>query len=401
MKRVQSTKSLSLISSKPMALLVFNVEGIFSFSDMIFKRINPAFLNIASDATRFFLYQKLEVPIVHHWHKYLFKESYSNFYSTFSNVLKKHSSYNHNNSDIPSQTKMMGMNQNFFESKNLISNSTDLRPSPKTLLNITFPSSVEIHRTMKLSQHKQHSPMYSHIKESKTSHTHQNQKLYSVNTPTKKNWSETKHLIRSEILNSSSHEKHIDIFNRSNSYLAHQFNLFQKNTHSTLLKPVRTKHKNQEWIFQNISMEKKLNQKASTGINLSTIIKSFHVNKPSTQIVHSNHNDTHNTIIPTELNYNNTDNTSVEIVYKKETIKQVTHTSHQSNNALIEEKNHMHSQLNIINGISSTSNYQNNIESSINNIEKRVIQKINSNVMAEVEAKWSREIMRRGGDYEK
>ena len=61
----------------------------------------------------------------------------------------------------------------------------------------------------------------------------------------------------------------------------------------------------------------------------------------------------------------------------------------------------MHSQLNIINGISSTSNYQNNIESSINNIEKRVIQKINSNVMAEVEAKWSREIMRRGGDYEK
>jgi len=96
---------------------------------------------------------------------------------------------------------------------------------------------------------------------------------------------------------------------------------------------------------------------------------------------------------------------SVEIVYKQESkIERTTETKKEK-----VEKNETHLQslnspLVIKNGTEIHYNTHNNyseesIESLVTTIEQRVIQKVQTDLMERVEARWSREISRRGGDY--
>ncbi|NEW60827.1 hypothetical protein GSY74_05985, partial [Sulfurovum sp. bin170] len=88
MKRVQSVKSLSLMSSNPMGLLVFRMGGVFSFAETVLRRVNPIFLTIKNDAVLFFLYQNLKDNIVYyqHWHKHILNHSHYNSLSLLSEV---------------------------------------------------------------------------------------------------------------------------------------------------------------------------------------------------------------------------------------------------------------------------------------------------------------------------
>ncbi len=55
MKKLQTMKSLSLMSTKPIGLFQLKKGGTLSFSEMILKRTNPIFLSIKNDTVRFFL----------------------------------------------------------------------------------------------------------------------------------------------------------------------------------------------------------------------------------------------------------------------------------------------------------------------------------------------------------
>ncbi|NEW61366.1 hypothetical protein GSY74_08735 [Sulfurovum sp. bin170] len=115
------------------------------------------------------------------------------------------------------------------------------------------------------------------------------------------------------------------------------------------------------------------------------------LNKNSKYSFNSNQNIVCDMVTPTELNYNRADNTIVEITYKKENIKKEEQNTNSYSN--------INSPITIKNGVEVTDSHEEKIENLINTVEQRVIQRVSSDVMAKVEAKWSREIMRRGGDY--
>ncbi len=114
----------------------------------------------------------------------------------------------------------------------------------------------------------------------------------------------------------------------------------------------------------------------------------------------NNHHTIHKT--QSSKNYHNY-KSDVEISYKKEPIKknEIAKSPTLSSKQRESQESHMlNSPLLIKNGIEVINNHsEEEYTTIINNIEKKLIQTVSYKVMEKMEAMWSREIMRRGGDY--
>ncbi len=114
----------------------------------------------------------------------------------------------------------------------------------------------------------------------------------------------------------------------------------------------------------------------------------------------NNHHTIHKT--QSSKNYHNY-KSDVEISYKKEPIKknEIAKSPTLSSKQIESQESHMlNSPLLIKNGIEVINNHsEEEYTTIINNIEKKLIQTVSYKVMEKMEAMWSREIMRRGGDY--
>ena len=384
MKKLQTMKSLSLMSTKPMGLLQLKKGGTLSFSEMILKRTNPIFLSIKNDTVRFFLKQQgLENSVVHHHH--LHKKEIENSYIT-----------NHNN--FKSEKNLKVRDILYFQKENLRENNNTLTSESFNLTN-TY-NKLEIIDATNLSNfkfHKKSNHSFSTIKHEET-----------INLNEKKYLKKENILAPLSIFHMTHNSKQNKIIKREEE------NLKQKNILSFYQYGYKKTLENNINSINNFTFHKSRELKHSFSKyktdNLFTFLYEQYkqIDKHNT-----NSTDMYNAFEKEEMinnqhtihkiesskNYHNY-KSDVEISYKKEPIKkeEIEKSPTLSNNHKESQESHMlNSPLVIKNGVEVINNEE--TTTIINNIEAKLIQSVSYKVMEKMEAMWSREIMRRGGDY--
>lgn len=388
MKKLQTMKSLSLMSTKPMGLFQLKKGGTLSFSEMILKRTNPIFLSIKNDTVRFFLKQlKLEKSVVHHHH--LHKQEIENSYIT-----------NHNN--FKSEKNLKVRDILYVQKENLKENNNTFISEGFNLTNNTYNKVKTVDETKVSTSklHKKPNHSFSTIKQQnslESTYLHPNITKLKSSFP-----SFTRYLLNSEkdkntiTLNVEENLKQENILN---FYQYEHKKMLQKNINSINnftfhksknLKHSFPKHKTDNAFTSVYEQYKQIDKNNTTNMH----------NAFEKEEMINNHNTIHKT--QSSKNYHNYKNT-VEISYKKEPIKkeEIAKSTMSSSKQIESQESHMlNSPLLIKNGIEVINNHSEEENTTIiNNIEEKLIQTVSYKVMEKIESMWSREIMRRGGDY--
>jgi len=426
MKKLQTMKSLSLMSTKPMGLFQLKKGGILSFSEMILKRTNPIFLSIKNDTVRFFLKQQgLENSVVHH---HLYKEEIENSFLT-----------NYNN--FKSEKNLKVRDILYLQRENVKENSNTFISKSFNFTNNTYNKVETVDKT-KISTSKFHKKSNHEFSTIKQQNTVSNQKYENTINQNIEN-NKGKFPAPVSILNMAHNFKQNEIILNSQKY-ENTINQNIENNKEKFPAPVSilniSHNSKQNKIIK--SEEKKLNQNnilsfyqyeykkaldtMENSLESKTVVPNIARFKPLVptleknllqnaissinnftslykQIDMHNNTDTHNIFEKKESskNYHNY-KSDVEISYKKELVKnkkeEIEKSPTLSNNHKESQESHMlNSPLVIKNGVEMINNEE--TTTIINNIEEKLIQTVSCKVMEKVEAMWSREIMRRGGDY--
>jgi len=400
MKKIQSVKSLSLICSKPMELLLFREGSAFSFSNMIWRRVNPLYTSIKSDTVQFFLHHKFINNILEH-HTHIFNlKSYSYNSKNSLEFLEKSLE---TKASIPTflRTLVTNTSKHSFDLNNhqfkIFNYHT--RPFISSSFSLKEKTITQIHNIFNQHSNNTQHQKHSHIEQNKEEETYVEEKKTSQ-TKNIFNHFNT-YLAHSTSLEKKQIfiEKHNKNFEHNQTYVetikTHQRkNIFN---HSTMHTPPIFSQKEQIYIHNRNknSEHNKTYVEEKKASQRKNIMNQFHNNLTQHSISKYYLHDVNHRVIN-----NTTDNTRVEIIYKKEQIKQEKHASTPSNNLQMEEKNYISSPLSIVNGIVSSNQHKENIESIVNHVETNMIQKVSDDVITKIEARWNREIMRRGGNYD-
>ena len=329
MKKLQTVRSLSLMSSKKMGLFQLKEREFFSFSKMISKRTHPILLSIKNDTVRFFLkVPKIEKSVVYHQHSHNDARTY---YSIVNNI-NNHFIHNMIIKDTSMKNRVTSFNTHLMN-KHLI------KPINNKLTHfINFYQELnrqELHREEKIQ-----------------TSTFQ---FYKKNTNSlKKLTFDTSIALKNNFIEA-------------------------RNSNMIIL-----------WNPKNNSFSFKKNIK-NINTNIQHSLLKYQTDKIFTNLQNSVNN--HKKFLKMHQNINKS---KVEIIYKKGKKDNTTHREENEQNHRTHQKELETLQIN-----NSISNSNNSIKNNtiVKTQQEELIQIISHRVIKKIETIWSRENMRRGGDY--
>ena len=371
MKKLQTMKFLSLMSTKPVGVFQLKKGGSLSFSEMILKRTNPIFLSIKNDAVRFFLKQQgVEKIVVHHQH--LHKQEIENSYII---------NYNH----LESEKNLKVRDILYVQKENLQENlKENLKEHNNTYNKVETVNETKVYPS---KLHKKSNYLFSTIKQQNSLEA-----TYLQPNITKVK-SSFPSFIRYFLNNGKENLKQENILS---FYQYEHKKMLQKNINS----------------INNFTFHKSKNLKHSFPKHkIDNVFTSVYeqIDKHNTLNLHNAFdkeemiNDHHHTMHKTQSSKNYHNYTSdVQISYKKEPIKkeEMAKSSMLPSKQIESQESHiLNSSLVIKDGVEVIHNSKEENTTIINHIEEKLIQTVSNKVMEKMEAKWSREIMRRGEYY--
>jgi len=369
MKKLQTVKSLSLMSTKPMGLMQLKKRDVLSFSEMILKRILPTRLSIKNDTVRFFLKQaNIETSVVHHQHSY--KEEHSQY--TLVKNINNHLTDN-----------MMIQNRNI---ENRINNfNTQL--INKHFIKINHNNSQSTIFQNKLSNFKNFSYKLNKEKNKEELNSEITKKPLKIRDFLQyEQHNKTQVWEKQEVPTFQVYKKnHIENSNTITS-LKSFIKDFTVNTNIALKNNFSTSKSSNILTFQNQKNHTFSLQNQSKNMNINTDTQ----HKVFTNL--QNRVEKHKQFLETEQNIHNTE-VEVQIIYKQE--------KKESSTNVQETKQVEHEKREVLQTNNALSTINKSIENSkiFNTQQEELVQIISHKVIKKIETIWSREHMRRGGNY--
>jgi len=356
MKKLQTVKSLSLMSTKPMGLMQLKKRDVvLSFSEMILKRTLPTRLSIKNDTVRFFLKQAdIETSVVHHQHSY--KEEHSQ-YTLVKNIN------NHLTDNMMIQNRHIENRINNFNTQ---------------LINKHF---------IKINHNNSQSTIFQnklHKEELKSEVTKEPLKVRDFLQYEQHN--KTQVWEKQEVPTFQVYKKnHIENSNTITS-LKSFIKDFTVNTNIALKNNFSTSKSSNILTFQNQKNHTFSLQNQSKNMNINTDTQ----HKVFTNL--QNRVEKHKQFLETEQNIHNTE-VEVQIIYKQE--------KKESSTNVQETKQVEHEKREVLQTNNALSTINKSIENSkiFNTQQEELVQIISHKVIKKIETIWSREHMRRGGNY--
>jgi len=411
MTKLQTMKSLSLMSPKPMGLFLFKKRDVLSFAEMILQRANPIFLGIENDTVRFFLkQQEIEKSVVHHHHlhKQDIKNSYVSNNKNLSNTknLKVRDILYRQEGNSNTQTEVD--NNHYILNNNVNSNNLSNKAPSLSFLKNAFESETSMSNTNTTSRTSTKEKPEKLTKEHILSfYQNEHKELLHNRVNLTKNFTLNKHgesypFTLQNIIDNS--KKDINNTHQNSSMIKKQEALkkenilnFYQNEHKELLDNRVNSTKNFTFHTSNESLQTFPKHKME---NFSTLFyPTIDKEKTNQQINTPIQSSSQNEVI--KNHYNHTSE-MVKIIHKNNSLKtERTEASTTLSSKHIDTQNShtLNTPLIIKDGLEVVNNYKEEQRSIINHIETKLIQKVSHEVMEKVEAMWNREIIRRGGDY--